>query len=338
MTQIFISHAEEDKRVAIDLAELLGERGYAAWNYEHSSSPGLSYLLQIPTAIDEAQAFVLIISKSAFHSPHVDNEVTRAVQQRKPIIPLLHRITHEAFQQQKPDWSFAIGATVSLPLPSNLRAIIPAIVSSLERLEVNPQPVLDRPPEPRWKSLWKHLRRPLLRWPPKAVAGALALVVAVVLLFIIFLPQQQVEITKTSGLLEVNYDSGNFVYSFEVEVTNSGLRAYKIADIQASIDAAGLPAGDAGQFTATDRRCALAGSGEEVKFPYSARPSANGVRMKCAVTIEPSTEGADALQRLGVRQHLTVVFTGAGNQSYPLEFCFTPKGTWPLKTEGHGAC
>ena len=43
MATVFISHAEEDQALALDIARGLEQAGYSTWYYERDSSPGLSY-------------------------------------------------------------------------------------------------------------------------------------------------------------------------------------------------------------------------------------------------------------------------------------------------------
>ena len=71
MSQIFISHVEEDAQVALELAQGLEAAGYRTWYYERDSDPGLSYLLQIDRAILDSRAVVLIISPQSIRSHQV---------------------------------------------------------------------------------------------------------------------------------------------------------------------------------------------------------------------------------------------------------------------------
>jgi len=60
MSQIFISHTEEDAEVALEIALSLEKVGYTTWCYELDSIPGPSYLIETGDAIDKAQSFILI--------------------------------------------------------------------------------------------------------------------------------------------------------------------------------------------------------------------------------------------------------------------------------------
>ena len=53
MSQVFISHVQEDSSVAIELAGALEANGYSTWYYERDSVPGPAYLAQMGEAIDQ---------------------------------------------------------------------------------------------------------------------------------------------------------------------------------------------------------------------------------------------------------------------------------------------
>jgi TIR domain-containing protein len=56
MPQVFISHAEEDQCVAVEVAGALEHAGFSAWYYERDSVPGPPYLDQVYKAVDQCQA------------------------------------------------------------------------------------------------------------------------------------------------------------------------------------------------------------------------------------------------------------------------------------------
>ena len=43
MSDVFISHVEEDKDVALEIARGLTAAGYTTWCYEEDNDPGVSY-------------------------------------------------------------------------------------------------------------------------------------------------------------------------------------------------------------------------------------------------------------------------------------------------------
>lgn len=141
MAHLFISHVENDRSTALELAKLLEESGFKTWYYERDSHPGPSYLIQTGRAIAEAGAVMVIISPASLQSPlQVTNEIVRAYEAGKPFVPMLAGVSHKEFQTRQPEWREAIGAATSIQLPSNgLRSVVPRIVSGLKALGLHEQ-------------------------------------------------------------------------------------------------------------------------------------------------------------------------------------------------------
>jgi hypothetical protein len=343
MGHIFISHAEEDARVATELARLLGEAGYSTWHYEQDSKLGLSYLAQIAQAIEEAGAFILVISRSAFLSQHVDREVTRAIDYRKPIIPLLYRIRHEEFQREKPDWSFAVGAVVSLQLPKhNVAAVVPEVVGCLKKLGVEAS---SESAGPRAPSAPRGLLR---RLSPRVriAAAALCSLAALALLLWLFVPSSsklKIGRLEGSGLI-ASYDrkDNSVVYEAHVEVTNYGPDKFKFADIRARIEILSQQGYESYQFDADDVDCFS--EEKEEKGDNNAQPLKDYVaaplkvtKMRCEIKIGLKPDESDADQKKAAlfhaAQRLTVAFIGEELQGKEevvgeVKFCFQPGDDW----------
>jgi hypothetical protein len=132
MATVFISHAEEDQALALEIASGLEHAGYSTWYYERDSSPGLSYLLQVDRAIEACQFVVLVISARALGSNQVTAEVVRAHETGKSFVPVRTGISHEEFQRRKPEWNMAVGAAGSIAVPpGGVSAILPEIIEGL---------------------------------------------------------------------------------------------------------------------------------------------------------------------------------------------------------------
>jgi len=104
MSDVFISHVEEDAEIALEIAFGLEEAGYTTWCYEVDNIPGPSYLIQTGQAVEEAKGLVLIISPHSLSSRQVTKEVIRAHETGKEFIPVLQDITHIEFQNRQPEW------------------------------------------------------------------------------------------------------------------------------------------------------------------------------------------------------------------------------------------
>jgi hypothetical protein len=134
---LFISHVEEDAKVATEIANGLERSGFKTWYYERDSVPGQSYLLIRGQAIEQSQVVILIISPHSLHSHQVQTEIITAYESGKTFIPVLNGISHPDFLKCQPDWRRMIGPATSIFVPTQgPAAIIPRILSGLESLHI----------------------------------------------------------------------------------------------------------------------------------------------------------------------------------------------------------
>lgn len=139
MSDIFISHVEENSSLAVKIAQGLEQNGFSTWYYERDSLPGPSYLLQTATEIEKSQAVVIIISPHSLGSHQVTKEVIRAHESGKPFIPILTSITHVEFSTRQPEWREAIGSATSITVPrGGVAQIMPRILDGLRGLGIAP--------------------------------------------------------------------------------------------------------------------------------------------------------------------------------------------------------
>jgi len=186
MSHIFISHSESDEKVVRDLCAGLEKTGFKVWFHERDSLPGATYLSQVAKALRECRAVIVVVSPRSLKSNEVSNEIFRAYQQRKPLMPVLLGVSHEEFLASREDWSQCFAAATSIAVPSEgASAIVPRIVEGLEYLGIkrgeeqtgSPAGPAPRPaPEP-------EPRRRVLSWllPGIGAAVVVAVVFAVVL-------------------------------------------------------------------------------------------------------------------------------------------------------------
>lgn len=147
MSQIFISHVEEDESIALEIARGLEAAGHSTWYYERDSLPGLSYLDQIDEAIEQCQAVIVIISLASLSSWQVDKEVERAHESGKHFVPVLRGVKHLEFQTRKRGWRMAMGVSTSISVPADgASTIVPRIVAGLRRLVINSEEPILSPP------------------------------------------------------------------------------------------------------------------------------------------------------------------------------------------------
>jgi TolB-like protein/Tfp pilus assembly protein PilF len=85
--RVFISYASQDSAVANSVVDDLERHGTLCWIAPRDVRPGAQYADAIVRAINDATAFVLVLSTHAMGSAHLAREVERAASKRKSIIP-----------------------------------------------------------------------------------------------------------------------------------------------------------------------------------------------------------------------------------------------------------
>jgi hypothetical protein len=132
---VFVSHAEEQSDMALQLAGELDRAGCSAWVYERDALPGVPYLVQTGQAIEQCEAFALLVSRASLRSRQLTVEIVRAHEAGKPMLPLLVDVTHRELQQQQPEWRQALGAATSVSVPpGGIGALMPRILTALSQL------------------------------------------------------------------------------------------------------------------------------------------------------------------------------------------------------------
>src|SRR5271154_5942501 len=85
---VFISYASADAAIAQKVCAALEAAGISCWIAPRDVMPGTLYANGIVGALDESKILVLILSKDAVASAHVDRELERATSKRHPIVAL----------------------------------------------------------------------------------------------------------------------------------------------------------------------------------------------------------------------------------------------------------
>ena len=84
---VFISYKSEEYDVAAKTVEILKENGINCWMAPHSIPAGSDYGAEIPAAIADCAAFVVILSDVAQQSRWIPKEIDAAINADKVIIP-----------------------------------------------------------------------------------------------------------------------------------------------------------------------------------------------------------------------------------------------------------
>lgn len=85
---IFVSYSSADRAFAEDLVRQLEQAGNRIWFAPRNVRPGTDYSEQIQAAIEQAGAFVIIVSNAANESDFVRAETEMAFSRRRPIFPV----------------------------------------------------------------------------------------------------------------------------------------------------------------------------------------------------------------------------------------------------------
>lgn len=89
MKDIFISYKTEEFEEANWVKSVLENNGISCWMAPESIPGGSNYAIEIPKAIRECKAFVLILSARSQASQWVSREVDRAINEGKVILPFM---------------------------------------------------------------------------------------------------------------------------------------------------------------------------------------------------------------------------------------------------------
>ncbi|MHB8577123.1 MAG: AAA family ATPase, partial [Dehalococcoidia bacterium] len=87
--QIFISYASGDRGAALELAAALEAQGVQVWIDRRSITGGAGWNTEIVRGIKGCAVFVVLGSARAFDSPNVQRELNLAVEENRPVLPLL---------------------------------------------------------------------------------------------------------------------------------------------------------------------------------------------------------------------------------------------------------
>jgi hypothetical protein len=87
--EVFISYSSKDKAVADAVCHVLEQHGMQCWIAPRDVQPGARYAAEIVNGIKNCKVMVLVYSKESNQSDHVANEVDRAFNGGKTIIPFL---------------------------------------------------------------------------------------------------------------------------------------------------------------------------------------------------------------------------------------------------------
>lgn len=89
MNQIFLSYSRTDQPFALKLAEDLRKSGIDVWIDRDDITPAEHWDEEIQRGLDASTGVAVLISRASVNSDNVLNEINYAIEQKKPVWPLL---------------------------------------------------------------------------------------------------------------------------------------------------------------------------------------------------------------------------------------------------------
>ncbi len=150
---IFVSHSSKDDELVKALGKSLAIQGFETWIDSRRLKGGDELEPEIKEAIEQARAFIVVLSLNAFNSPWILKEVKYALKVKKeqgedyPVIPLLL----EGVEPGALKWCFEeepVGIKVQLG-PGGISEAMPQLLAALgKRLPDDIQSMVRPQPEP----------------------------------------------------------------------------------------------------------------------------------------------------------------------------------------------
>src|ERR1043166_5524340 len=116
---VFVCYARKDEQFVLQLAGKLKGRGVAVWLDQWDIAAGADWDRSIDDAIRDCAKLIIVLSPQAVESAEVRGELHTALDEKKPIIPVirsacrvprqLRTIQHVDFSSRGPDDEVALG-------------------------------------------------------------------------------------------------------------------------------------------------------------------------------------------------------------------------------------
>jgi formylglycine-generating enzyme required for sulfatase activity len=158
---VFICYARQDQDFVLKLAANLKERGARVWLDQWDISPSADWDLTIDNALYDCAQFLIVLSPAAVASGEVRGELRTALDENKPIVPVLYRkcriprrlklIQHVDFTACGPDDGAALGQVlralgVSEPPPAVTTATTTTTLPPIIEVSARPATLERRQP------------------------------------------------------------------------------------------------------------------------------------------------------------------------------------------------
>ncbi len=121
---VFICYAREDEEFVLKLAKNLKDKGVPVWLDQWNIPPGANWNRTIDVALYDCGKFLIVLSQAAIDSHEVEGEWLIALEENKPIFPVLYQrcrvprqlkpYNHVDFTSRGPDDSAALERVLSV--------------------------------------------------------------------------------------------------------------------------------------------------------------------------------------------------------------------------------
>jgi hypothetical protein len=158
---VFISHGSENRDEANELCAFIEARGVKCWIAPRDVRPGIDYSEELQAAIENAAAFVVLVTDHSNRSPYVRAETEMAFSSHKPIFPVrqadIKPAAGLALFLKIRHWTDAYGKyrdgamdrlALELQTVTGVAATSPAPVPAAPPLAPSPPPAPAPPPAP----------------------------------------------------------------------------------------------------------------------------------------------------------------------------------------------
>ncbi|HZU77684.1 MAG TPA: TIR domain-containing protein, partial [Dehalococcoidia bacterium] len=137
MPQVFLSYGSAERPRALALADALEAAGIGVWIDRQAIPGGSSWSAEIVRAIQGAAVVAVLGSQQAYRSPNVQRELNLAVEENKPLLPLLLDTAPAPAEVR-----YALAGRQWIELLARPQdAWLPDVLRALARLGVAPRPV-----------------------------------------------------------------------------------------------------------------------------------------------------------------------------------------------------
>jgi hypothetical protein len=81
--KVFISHSQQDQKLADSVRERLRTVGHEVWDPEHDLLPGDNWLKKTGRALEQSDAVIFLLSPEGAQSPNILKEIEYTISNRK---------------------------------------------------------------------------------------------------------------------------------------------------------------------------------------------------------------------------------------------------------------